>query len=69
MRAEINGFTKILLENNLITAEELREVFTDEYNSLADALSERFKGMRATDDGIEFYDIQAAAETMKGWKP
>lgn len=57
-RAEINGLTKLLLDNGLATADELRQTFEDEYTWLAEGKAKelgRKLGVEImiTDEGLQ----------------
>lgn len=67
LRAEVSALVRVLLNKGVITEAEFNEALAecaDEHSAL---LSQRFLGIRATDEGLEF--DPRAAETMKGWKP
>jgi len=67
LRAEVSALVNLLVTNGVFTTEDWLEQLVVEADELSAALSAKFVGMRATDDGIE-YD-RRAAETMKGWRP
>lgn len=64
LRAEVSGLVRILVEKNIITIEELEEIFANEYAALSELLSDKFPGIRATDNGLRM-DPVVAVETMK----
>lgn len=50
-RAELNAFSRILVEKNVITQAEVEVIMADEYAYLADA-HEKITGYKATADGL-----------------
>lgn len=69
MRAEINALTKILLDKKVCTQEELQQAMIVEMEYLDLQYERRFPGMRTTENGMEYYDLAKAQQTMKGWRP
>lgn len=67
LRAEVNVLTKILLDAQVCTQQELLQAMTDEAALLEQGYEQRFPGIKAVEDGMQF-DARAA-ETMKGWRP
>lgn len=67
LRAEVTALTRLLIEAEVITLDQLTRVLDEEADHLSEALSRRFPGIRATDIGLTM-DARAA-QTMKGWKP
>ena len=67
MRAEMNAFVVLLVEKGVFSIEEFQRTVGQEADLLADALADRFPGVKATDEGLAF-DARAA-DTMRGWKP
>lgn len=68
LRAEVSGLTRLLVDEGLVSADRVMEVFTEEYDALSKDLEGQFPGAQATDAGMSF-DIQEFAKTAKGWKP
>lgn len=68
LRAEVNALTKLLLEAQVCTVDELQRAMIEECNLLSKDYEGKFPGMKATDEGID-YDVQVAAKTMKNWRP
>ena len=68
-RAELSAVIRVLIEGNLVTEERFRNYVADESDWLSESMEERFPGFRATDAGIEIFDMEKAAETMEGWRP
>lgn len=67
MRAEVTAISRILLEKQIITQEDLARIIAEEAEALCQMLEQKFPGIKATDTGITL--DQRAAETMKGWRP
>ena len=67
-RAEVSALTKLLLDAQVCTQEELQLVMIEEANLLSKDYEKKFPGMKANDIGID-YDVAIAYETMKHWKP
>jgi len=67
LRAEVTALSRILVEKHLMTRDDLNRAIGEEAEYLADSLSLRFPGFRATDDGMEMDG--RAVETTKGWNP
>lgn len=69
LRAEVSAVIGLLVEKRVFTGDEFFAAVETEAVHLAKDYEHRFPGMRATDVGIEVYDSEVAAKTMKGWKP
>ncbi len=68
MRAEINVFTKLLLDKQIFTREEFQKQLIDEAEHLSKQYEQKFPGFKSTDLGMEI-DPVVAKETVKNWKP
>lgn len=68
LRAEVSAFSSLLIAKGVFTAAEMNDQVELEARRLCEALSRRFPGVVATDEGLVF-SLPAAAETMKGWRP
>ncbi len=70
LRAEVSALTGLLIKNGVFTAEEFSAAMAAEADLLSDDYSRRFRGMRATNDGIQM-DLAVMQEhgTMAGWLP
>ena len=68
MRAEVNALTRLLIEKNVCTLDEVQEAFKEEADALSKSYEETFPGMKATDTGISI-DPAVARETMRNWRP
>lgn len=71
LRAEASALVGLLVMKGLITSEEFTVALIHEAELLSKDYERRFPGMRATDDGIEIFDIPAVDKWMKAehWKP
>jgi hypothetical protein len=67
LRAEVSALTGLLLHKGICTPDELDVAGELEADLLCEALSKRWPGVTATDEGLS-YD-KRALEWMKGWKP
>lgn len=67
LRVEVSALTQLLIKKGVFTQEELMEQIIEECDHLDLSYSNQFPGIRATEDGIEMYDVEKATETMKGW--
>ena len=70
LRAKVNAITGLCLDRGVFTAADFDAQLAEEADDLARALSARYPGWRATDDGL-IMDMPAAAETMtrEGFPP
>lgn len=66
--AEANAFTRLLVEKGVCTHEEFQQALLEEAEALDANYERKFPGMKSTPDGIH-YDVQVAAQTMRGWRP
>jgi hypothetical protein len=66
MRVELSALTWLLQNKGIYTPEEFQEVMITEVDLLETDYEQRFPGMRATHEGIQ-YD-KRAIKTMKNWK-
>lgn len=69
LRVEATALTKLLLDKGVFDQAELADALCLEADELSKMYEARFPGMRATDTGIHFYDLNAVKQTMKGWRP
>lgn len=67
LRAEVSAIAGLLIKNNFFTLQEFQEAMIEEAAKLEMDYENRFPGIRAVDDGLEF--DQRAVQTMKHWKP
>ena len=69
LRAEVSTLIGLLIEKGVFTAAEFTAALEREAEQLSADYSQRFRGMKATDDGIQM-DIAVMQEhgTMDGWK-
>lgn len=63
LRAEVTAIASILLSKGVCTEVQLQEAFAREADFLAEELSRRFPGVKATDTGLTL--DQRAVETMR----
>jgi len=68
LRCEVNALTRILIERQIISAEDLTRIVAEEAAALDAQYEKKFPGMKSTPIGID-YQLPLAAETMKGWRP
>lgn len=64
LRVEVSALTKILIDAGVTNAEEVAAHVEQEARYLSEALSKRFPGVQATDEGLRL-DVQKAVETMR----
>ena len=64
LRAEVTALTRALIERGMVSQEHMQDLVADEADRLSAALSDRFPGVRATDEGLAM-DTRIAAETMR----
>lgn len=70
LRAEVSALAGILLRKGLITADEWEATLEGEANALSEMLSQRFRGVRATDEGLSLDTEEMLKHgTMSGWRP
>jgi hypothetical protein len=67
LRADVSALTSLLIDKGVFTPEDMQRQTAIEADFLSEALSRRFPGVTATDDGLSF--DPRAAETLKGFKP
>ncbi len=67
LREQSSALLGLLLDKGIVTVEEFQRAAIVEADRLEEDYQQRFPGIRATDNGLEF-DARAA-ETMKHWKP
>lgn len=67
LRAETTALTGLLIKKGVITEQEYMRAVLEEAELLDMDYAKQFPGIRALDDGLKFYDLQKARETMKGW--
>jgi len=70
LRAEVNALVSLLMHKGVFTQEEWLAALAEEAELLDKAMSRRFPGVAATDDGLSM-DVRVIqrAGWMKGWKP
>ncbi len=70
LRAEVSTLTGLLIEKGVFTGEEFTAALEREAEQLSADYSRRFRGMKATDVGIQM-DVAVMQEhgTMDGWLP
>lgn len=70
LRAEVSALIGLLIEKDVFSTDEFSAALGREAESLSAHYSRRFRGMEATDGGIQM-DIAVMQEhgTMVGWKP
>jgi hypothetical protein len=68
LRAEVNAIAELMIAKGIVTAEEFTRQVAEAAEQLNAAYERKFPGMKAELDGIH-YDVQVAAQTMKGWLP
>ena len=68
-RVEITAIVDLLIKKWIITQQQFIAAVEREAESFSRELEKKFPGMRATDIGIEYYDIHKVRKTMEGWKP
>jgi hypothetical protein len=64
MRAENNAILGLLIEKNVINAAEFQRRLNKEADWLDRDMERRFPGMRSTENGVVFYDLDMANKTM-----
>lgn len=67
LRAEVSALNALLVSKGIYTLEEYMEQIIEECDHIDMTYAAQFPGIRATNDGIEMYDLDKARETMKGW--
>lgn len=67
LRCEVSAMSALLIKSGAFTEAEFLKQITEEADALDLAYSLQFPGVRATDDGIEMYDVVKANQTMTGW--
>lgn len=67
LRVEVNAMTNILIDKGIITEDEWRAAVLDEAELMNKDLEKRFPGVRATDYGMEFFDLSKAEKWMSHW--
>jgi hypothetical protein len=67
LRAEVNALTGLLADKGVFTAEEWTARLQAEAKWLCEQYEQQFPGARATDTGMDIYDVKLYAETAKGW--
>lgn len=68
-RIEISAITGLLLKKGIITEAEWYQAQIDEAEQYNKNQEERFKGMKATDDGMTMTTGPELSATLKGWRP
>ena len=68
LRAEVNAAITLLIDREVITANEWEQTVQEECRYLCHALQWTFPGFLATDDGMDI-DLDLARDTTKDWKP
>jgi hypothetical protein len=69
LRAENNALLALLVRARVFSREEFQRQMIEEADFLNKQYEEKFPGMRATSEGIEYFDLPRAQETMKNWRP
>lgn len=67
MRAEMTAIVGLLVDKGLISTSEWQRQVGEEALILSDQLEQKFRGARATDDGIVL--DERFVETAKNWRP
>lgn len=67
LRAEVSAMNALLVKNGVYTIDQYMEQIIEECDHIDMTYAASFPGIRATEHGIEIYDVQKANETMKGW--
>jgi hypothetical protein len=70
MRAELSAMSQILISKGVYTLDEWREAAAGEADRLSELLTDKFPGVRATDDGLSMAPhIAAATMRREGFPP
>lgn len=64
-RVELSAIAALCIKKGVFTAAEFTAQAIEEAEVLDKLYTEKFKGMRTTDEGITIYDIEATKATMK----
>jgi len=67
LRVEQSALIGLLLRKRIFSLAELQKQLIEEAEALDKAYEKSFPGMHSTDEGIEIYAPQIAADTMRGW--
>lgn len=67
LRAEANAIAAVLLEKGIVTREDFTKRITEEAAHLDQTYEQQYPGVRASDTGLDFYDLPKVQEWMKGW--
>jgi hypothetical protein len=69
LRSEVTALVRLGVERGLFSVEDFTRVNAEEAEHLSAAYERRFPGMRATEIGIEYYDMDKVRATTQGWRP
>ena len=69
LRIEMNALTGLLLKKGIFTEQEWRDALEAEAEQYDKDLEKRFPGVRSTENGLTFYDLNQVMTWQKGWKP
>ena len=67
LRAEKSAIVELLIKKGIVTESEFCEQLGQEAVGLEMEYQKRFPGIRATDSGLDFYDVEKVREWMKNW--
>ena len=68
-RIDINALLALLIRKGVFTEQEWIDALQAEAEQYDRDLEKRFPGVRATDQGLQFYDVQKMRPWIKDWKP
>lgn len=69
LRIELSAIAGLLVKKNLITEQEYYEAMKASAEQFCKDMEDRFKGMKAGDNGITMTNGPELHATMKGWRP